>query len=126
LLTNHQAALTFLDGGLQVSNAATVVGGINVRGGITAQDAQFNCNGSGLTALNAANLSSGTVADARLSANVALMSANQTFIGSNTFTGVASSTNVLNQFAGNGAGLTGLVAGIISSGTLSDVRLSPN
>src|SRR5438552_2741530 len=125
-LTNHQTTITFLDGGLQVSNAATVVGGVNVRGGITALDAQFNGNGAGLTALNAASISSGTVPDARLSANVALMSANQTFTGSNTFTGVSSLTNALNQFAGNGAALTALGAGNISSGTLADARLSAN
>ena len=45
----------------------------------------FSGNGSGLTSLNADNLSSGTVADARLSANVALHDANQTFTGINLF-----------------------------------------
>ena len=34
------------------------------------------------------NLTSGTVADARLSANVALLNTNQTFTGSNIFTGL--------------------------------------
>jgi hypothetical protein len=47
----------------------------------------FDGNGSGLTALNASQLSSGTVPDARLSANVALLNANQTFTGVNTFSG---------------------------------------
>ena len=49
----------------------------------------FNGNGSGLTALNAASLASGTVADARLSANVALPNRSaQTFSGgTNSFTG---------------------------------------
>jgi hypothetical protein len=43
-------------------------------------------NGSGLTSLNAANLTSGTLADAQLSANVALLDAGQTFsAGLNTF-----------------------------------------
>ena len=42
-------------------------------------------NGSGLTGLNASQLTSGTVSDARLSANVALLHTNQTFTGTNTF-----------------------------------------
>jgi len=45
----------------------------------------FIGNGSGLTTLNAARLSTGTVPDARLSANVARLSSNQTFTGANTF-----------------------------------------
>lgn len=44
-------------------------------------------NGTNLVSLNATALSSGTVADARLSANVALLNATQTFTGPNTFTG---------------------------------------
>ena len=44
-------------------------------------------NGSGLSGLNAANVTGGTLADARLSANVALLSTNQTFAGTNTFAG---------------------------------------
>jgi hypothetical protein len=44
-------------------------------------------NGSGLTGLNASQLTTGTVPDARLSGNVALLNANQTFAGVNTFSG---------------------------------------
>src|SRR5207302_7216235 len=70
----------------------------------------FSGNGANVTALNAGNIASGTLADARLSANVPLLSGNQTFAGSNTFNGVASLTNVNNKFVGafigNGAGLT--------------------
>ncbi len=39
----------------------------------------FTGNGGGLTNLNASQLTSGTVADARLSTNVALLNTNQTF-----------------------------------------------
>ena len=85
-------------------------------------------DGAGLTNLNATNLSS-TVLDARLSTNVALLNANQTFTGSNTFTGVARLTNTLNLLAGthvgNGAGLTNLDAANIA-GALADARLSTN
>lgn len=42
-------------------------------------------NGGAITGLNATNLSSGTVSDARLSANVALLGANQTFTGNVIF-----------------------------------------
>lgn len=65
----------------------------------------FTGNGSGLTSLNAASLSSGIMADARLSANVALLNANQTFTGSNNFGGGVGvpGTNTIHF----GAGLAG-------------------
>jgi len=45
----------------------------------------FAGNGASLTALNATNVTSGTLADARLSANVALLTGGQTFTGGKTF-----------------------------------------
>lgn len=42
-------------------------------------------NGSAITNLNASNVASGTLNDSRLSANVALLNANQTFSGNITF-----------------------------------------
>ena len=45
----------------------------------------FTGDGSGLTGLNASTLATGTVPDARLSPNVALLNGNQTFTGVNTF-----------------------------------------
>lgn len=83
-------------------------------------------NGAALTALNASNLASGTVPDARLSNSVAIRGANQTFSGSNTFTGGNLFNNTNNTFLGNGAGLTALNASNIASGTLADARLSAN
>jgi len=77
-------------------------------------------NGSNLTALNAGNISSGTLNDARLSANVALLNGTQSFTGANTF------SNASNSFTGNGSGLNSLNASNISSGTLNDARLSAN
>src|SRR5690606_29609155 len=47
-------------------------------------------NGSGLTNLNASNLSSGTVPDARLSSNVPLLNAANTFTDRATFTSTSS------------------------------------
>jgi hypothetical protein len=77
-------------------------------------------NGSGLNNLNAASLSTGTVGDTRLSANVALLNRTQTFSGTNAFTKAA------NSFTGDGAGLTSLNASSLSSGIVSDARLSGN
>jgi hypothetical protein len=96
-----------------------------VEGAIIANGA-FGGQGNGLTNLNASNISSGTVADARLSANVALLNANQAFTGSNSFSGVATLANPNNTLSGNGSGLTSLNAANISSGTLADPRLSSN
>ena len=96
----------------------------------------FSGNGAGLTSLNAGNLTgsvpgaaltsvpagnlTGIVADARLSANVALLNANQTLAGINTM------NNAANSFTGNGAGLTSLNAASLGGGTLADARLSAN
>ena len=81
----------------------------------------FSGNGGGLTNLNTANLT-GTVADARLSPNVALLNANQVFSGSNRFAGIVVLTNAANAlagaFAGNGAGLTNLNASQLAAGTV--------
>ena len=83
----------------------------------------FSGYGSSLSNLNASQLTSGTVADARLSANVALLNTNQTFTGSNSFTGfntftgtntltgVNIFTNLGNSFRGSffGNGLVGWI-----------------
>jgi hypothetical protein len=47
-------------------------------------------NGSGLTNLNASDLSTGTVPDARLSGNVVMTSGNQTIAGTKTFSSTIS------------------------------------
>ncbi|HEY9171793.1 MAG TPA: hypothetical protein VI136_05870, partial [Verrucomicrobiae bacterium] len=54
----------------------------------------FTGNGGGLTNLDAADLT-GTLADARLSANVALLNANQVFTGTNTFSAPVGLGNTL-------------------------------
>lgn len=58
-------------------------------GSVTATGGSFTGTGSGLTSLNASNLSSGTVGDVRLSSNVALLNRSpQTFSGAiNSFSG---------------------------------------
>ncbi len=75
-------------------------------------------SGAGLTGLNAAALASGTVADARLSSNVALLNGAQLFSGQNLF------TNPANSFAGNGGNLTQLNASQLTIGVLPSARFS--
>src|SRR5437867_4496579 len=84
----------------------------------------FTGDGSGLTALSADNISSGTLADARLSANVALLSGSQTFSGTKALTN--SGNSFVGGFTGNGTGLTNLNASNLTSGAVPDARLSAN
>lgn len=73
---------------------------------------------------NAADITAGTLADARLSANVPRLNAAQTFTAANQFT---HADNVfVGTFQGQGGALTNLDAGNITSGTLADARLSAN
>jgi hypothetical protein len=64
----------------------------------------FVGSGAGLTALNGSNISSGTLADARLTSNVALLNNVQTFTGAKTFSG-GLTTNAFRLSTGGGAGL---------------------
>ena len=94
----------------------------------------FVGNGSSLSNLTASQLTSGTIAEARLSTNVALLNGTNVFSGTNRFSNVVIATNANNTlagtlsgtFSGNGAALTSLNAANISSGTLLDSRLSTN
>lgn len=81
LLTGAQ---TF-SGAKTFSAALTASSGLTVTG--TASATTFSGSGASLTALNASNLSTGTVADARLSSNVVLLSGAQTLTGAKTFSG---------------------------------------
>jgi hypothetical protein len=66
--------------------------------------------------LNATNLASGTVADARLSTNIPKLNLANVFAGGITAP----------SFVGSGVGLSSLNASALSSGTVADVRLSTN
>jgi len=70
---------------------------------------------------NAGNLT-GTLADARLSANVARLNANQTFSGALTLSNPANT--VSGTFTGNGAALTNLTGTNIALGTIARDRLA--
>ncbi len=95
---------------VQFSNAANTLSGV------------FAGSGAGLTTLNATNLASGTVADARLSTNIPRNNGTQSFSGVNTFSNASNSFN--GTFNGSGLGLTGLNATSLASGTVADARLS--
>ena len=88
-------------------------------GAITAET--FVGGGSGLTDLDAAALTGGSVDDARLSANVARLDADQVFIGSNRFSGVVQLAHPANtltgMFSGIGSELTALNPAHLTTGT---------
>ena len=83
----------------------------------------FSGDGSGLTGLNGTNVASGTVADARLSNNVALLNGTQSFSGANTFTGAVLAKNTTNSAAAfqiqNSLGSTVLLNANTSTGRIS-------
>ncbi len=95
-------------------NVSGVVASANLSGtygnALTLNNAanSFTGNGGGLTGLNASQLTGGTVPDAQLSGNVALLNANQTFAGSNVFSGPNASFSV----SGTGPISTGLFTGL--------------
>lgn len=70
--------------------------------------------GSSPTNINATNITTGTLADTRLSSNVATLADDQNFTGAKVFSG---------GISGDGSGLTGLSASNITTGTLNSARL---
>ncbi len=96
-------------------------------GAVTAAKIGGELLASQIPDLDASTLTTGTLAEARLSANVALLNANQAFTGPNRFAGVVTLTNPANtlvgSFTGNGGALTNLNAGQITSGSLPLAQL---
>ncbi len=111
----------------------------------------FTGSGSGLTALNAAALSTGTVPNARISgtyssavtfsstlnvfagnaSGLTALNATQLISGTvpngrlgGTYSGQLNLTNPLNTFEGTGTGLTGLNASSLATGTVPNARIS--
>ena len=128
--TVSAAQLSGTLGSAQVTG--TYSGTVNFSNAADSFFGKFSGNGVALTNLNASMLSTGTVADVRLSTNVALLSQSQVyggsnvFTGSNIFTGVNFFTSAGNSFAGNGTNLTSLNASQLAGGTVADTRLSTN
>jgi hypothetical protein len=128
-VTQHQLAITGV-GTLTAGSITNTFGNINIG------TSTFTGNGSGLTTLNASNLSSGTVAGARLGGNQS-MSGIKTFSAtteaSSTITGavivsggvgIAKNLHVGGTITGNGSGLTTLNASNLLSGTVPSARIS--
>ncbi|MGA2852749.1 MAG: hypothetical protein ABSE90_01260 [Verrucomicrobiota bacterium] len=95
-------------------------------GAVTLNNAgnSFTGNGGGLTGLNASQLASGTMADTRLSANVALLNANQTFTGADNFSGNISLLDPTKSitFAATG-GANSPMINMFASGTMNADRM---
>jgi hypothetical protein len=128
-VTQHQLAIT----GVGALNAGSITSGF---GNIDIGTSTFTGNGSGLTSLNASNLSSGTVDGARLGGN-------QTMAGIKTFSDISQATSTTtgavrisgglgvagNLYVGgvlsaSGANLTNLDASNLTSGTVPNARLT--
>jgi cytoskeletal protein CcmA (bactofilin family) len=77
---------------------------------------RFSGNGSTLTNLNASNISSGTLNNARLPSNISIT-------GDISAANLTSSGTISGTYSGNGSALTDLNASNISSGTLNNARL---
>ena len=92
--------------------SGTYSGAVNFVNNTNTFSGTYTGNGAALTNLNATQLTTGTVADARLTTNVALLNASQTFTGNNNFNGGNNFTNRANNFTGSffGNGLVGWVA----------------
>lgn len=99
---------------VDLSTSQSGIGGNKTFTGNITVGGTLNANGSSLTSLNASNLASGTLSDARLSTNVATLAGAQTFTGAKTFSA---------GLSGDGTGLTNLNASNITSGTLNNSRL---
>ena len=127
-VTQHQLSIT----GTGALNAGSITSGF---GNINIGTSTFTGNGSGLTDLNASQLTTGTVQGARLGGN-------QTMAGVKTFSDTSDASNSTSGavrvggglgvtkkiytgdgFYGNGANITALNATQLTSGTVPDGRL---
>ena len=132
--TWHQA--TNLNGGY-AALASNVVSGIAITNAFITNSV-FAGNGSGLTSLNASQLSSGTIPLAQLTGITSNQLETATWhqatnlnggyaaLASNVVSGIAITNAFITNsvFAGNGAGLTGLNASQLSSGTIPLAQLT--
>ena len=105
-----------------LSNTGTVPLQVNGAGDVNITGI-LNGNGSGLTSLNASNLSSGTLNAARLPFAYTETSTAGALVQRNASGNVYANDYVGNTFYGSGAGLTALNASNLSSGTVPNSRL---
>jgi len=90
--------------------------------GTSLEATNVNGNGSGLSSLNASNVSSGTLSNDRLSTKTG--TGNIVMSASPTLSGTITGGTFSGTHDGNGSGLSSLNASNVSSGTLSNDRLS--
>ncbi len=83
---------------LAITNTGAGVANLNVEGAVSAN--QFSGSGAGLTGLNATNILSGTLNDARLSGNIARLDGVQTFSGLTAFSSGLTVGNTATTTAG--------------------------
>ena len=123
-VTQHQLSIT----GTGILNAGSINTGF---GNINIGTSIFSGNGSGLTTLNATNLSSGTVPDARIaSSSVTQHQLDITGTGALNAGSITSGFGNINigtsTFTGNGSGLGSLNASNLTTGTVAGNRLGGN
>jgi hypothetical protein len=115
VLTNNENGVTLTG---TFSGNATGLTNLNPTN-LSAGTAAINISGNAATATIAASVT-GSIADAQLSANVALLNATNSFTGTNNFAGVTIAPNAHNlfngTFTGGGGGLTNLPASAITGG----------
>ena len=106
---------TSADTATTAATAATATNAQQLGGAAAASYLQTNGSGANLTNLNAVSVSTGTLADARLSSNVALRNSANAFTGNQTITGDLSQTgattdlNVSNGFVARGTSGAGAI-----------------
>jgi hypothetical protein len=101
---------------LGITNSA-ITTNLNVSGTLTATS--FTGVGSAITALNASNISTGTVADARLSSNVALKNINNNFSVGQSITGALTWSGTA---TGNGSGITNVNAATLGGTAIGAIN----
>lgn len=115
-----------------IANAYTTANSANGASTIVARDASGNFtanagtftsvsgNGVALTAINASNIASGTIANARTTASDA--NGASTIVSRDANGSFTANVVTATTFSGNGASLTGINASNISSGTIANAR----
>lgn len=122
--TKKQAISSYISSIVSLGNITTQGNTFNIANKLVQLDGSTQLpavSGALLTTLNASNISSGTLADARLSTNVTVQG--NTFNGASQLVQLNGSTQLP---AVSGALLTNLNGSNISSGTVADARLSAN
>jgi hypothetical protein len=129
IISQDSGATTITVGGqLYVTGSSNLAGQLSANGGIVTNNTNINAgtglitgDGSNLTNLNGSNVTSGTIADNRLSTNVTLQG--NDFNGDNQLVQLTS-TGILPVVSG--VNLTNLNGSNVTSGTIADNRLSTN